>query len=166
MEVYILRHAIAVPRGTPGYPNDDRPLTDEGIEKMTRAAEGIANVVKNFNLILTSPLSRAQDTARITARALKCEENVQSCSELLPGSSPKNLLSLLEKNKDKDRVLLVGHEPDLGYLASSLLGSLNPVIAFKKGSLCRIDLMDFSLEEPGTLIWHLTPKQLRMLAEA
>jgi len=59
--------------------------------------------------------------------------------------------------------MLVGHEPHLGYLASSLLGIEEHVIEFKKGGLCRIDIEEFTPEEKGKLQWHLTPKQLRAI---
>lgn len=165
MEIYILRHAIAVHRGTAGYPDDDRPLTEEGIGKMTRAAKGIAEIISDFDAILTSPLIRAYETAKITAKALDREDKIEICKQLLPGGSIKNLFSHLAKYKDRERILLVGHEPDLGYIASALIGSETSVIEFKKGSLCRIDVSDSPLKNPGKLIWHLTPKQLRQLGQ-
>jgi phosphohistidine phosphatase len=165
MEIYILRHAIAVQRGTTAYPNDDRPLTDEGIEKITEEAKGITKIIDGFDIILTSPLIRAHDTAKITAKELNCENKIEICKQLLPGSSIKSLFSYLSKYKNKEKILLVGHEPDLGYIASALLGIETSVIEFKKGALCRIDVFSIPPKEPGTLIWHLTPKQLRMLGK-
>lgn len=163
MEIYILRHAIAVPRGSKEYPNDDRPLTKKGIQKMKSASRGIARLLPKIDVILTSPLLRASDTAKIVAKALKWKEKVNTCDELLPGTDLTNALNRLEKYTEKKRVLIVGHEPDLGSLASVLLGSKSPILQFKKGSLCRIDVSSFPLTDHGTLIWHLTPKQLRAL---
>jgi len=163
MQLYFLRHAIAVPRGTPGYPNDDRPLTEEGILKMRDAAQGISFLVDGFTTIFSSPLKRAFQTAEIVAEALGQKDRIEICDELLPGSSFESIGMRLKKMKRNASVLLVGHEPEIGYFASAMLGSEHSVIQFKKGALCRIDTESFMLHEPGVLIWHLPPKQLRAL---
>ncbi len=164
MVVYILRHAIAVERETASYPNDDRPLTEEGKEKMSKAARGIAKLVDDIDVILTSPLVRAHDTAKIVARALDAEQKLELCKELAPGSSLKNLLSSLSKYKGLKSIMVVGHQPDLGYLASALLGSNESIVEFKKGAFCAIEVSTLSPKGKGTLLWHLQPKQLRALA--
>ena len=163
MEIYILRHGIAVPRGTAGYPNDDRPLTEEGIQKMKSVAKGIAQVVKRIDLILTSPMLRALETAKITAKSIEGKAKAEVCKELLPGNPVNGIIEHLQKQKDKNRILLVGHEPDLGLIASSLLGSGKSLVELKKGSLCRIDVSSLPPPEPGKLVWLLTPRQLRAL---
>ncbi|MCI0707266.1 MAG: phosphohistidine phosphatase SixA [Ignavibacteriae bacterium] len=166
MEIYIVRHAIAVPRGTPGFPNDDRPLTEDGIQKMTRAARGIANLVPGMDLILTSPLQRAHETAKIVARALKMDNNVETCEQLLPGQSIKNLLLYLAKYKNMKRLMLVGHKPDTSAIASALLGFEKSSMDFKKGAICRIDVQALPPKQPGTLIYLLAPKHLRMIGKS
>ena len=164
MLIYILRHGIAAPRGVKPYPNDDRPLTEEGIEKISKAARGILRVVEDIDVILTSPLVRAADTARIVAEALNVESKLQVCRELAPGSSLKNLLIYLAKFKKLRSIMVVGHEPDLTYFASALLGKKTPIIEFKKGSLCCIELTTIPSRRDGVLLWHLTSKQLRLMA--
>jgi phosphohistidine phosphatase len=164
MLVYILRHGIAAPRGVKPYPNDDRPLTEEGIEKISKAAKGIIRVVDDVDVILTSPLVRAADTAKIVADALNVESKLQICHELAPGSSLQNLLAYLAKYKKLRSIMIVGHEPDLAYFVSALLGKKTPVIEFKKGSLCCIEVTTIPSRKDGTLLWHLTSKQLRLMA--
>src|SRR5512141_2041554 len=122
MVVYLLRHAIAEERGKAGYPNDDRPLTEDGKNKMSKAAIGISKLVGDIDVILTSPLIRAHDTAKIVARALGAEQKIEVCKDLSPGNSLKKLLSYLSKFKGMKNMLIVGHQPDLGYLASAMLG--------------------------------------------
>ena len=161
MFIYFLRHGIAVQRGTAGYPNDDRPLTDEGKEKMRKGARGIAALLDKIDIILTSPLIRAHDTAKIAAEALAADHKVEVCKELLPGSSAKKLILYLAKYKSLDHIMIVGHEPDLGFLASALLGSEDSVIEFKKGAMCCIEVSGMPPHAAGTLHWHLQPKQLR-----
>jgi len=161
--IYILRHAIAVQRGAAAYPNDDRPLTEDGQDKMRKAARGIARIIETLDIVLTSPLSRAADTAKIVAQEVGAEHKIELCKELLPGASAKKLLLYLGKYKTLNHILVVGHEPDLGYLASSLLGSEDSIIEFKKGALCCIEVSALPPKGPGTLVWHMQPKQLRDL---
>ena len=162
--VYILRHAIAVERGTTGYHNDDRPLTDEGKNKMAKAAKGIGKLVERVDVILSSPLVRAYDTAKIAAKALAAEQKLEVCTNLLPGTSVKNLLSYMSKFKGLESVMVVGHEPDLGLFASALLGAEDSIVEFKKGSLCAIEVSTLPPRSKGKLVWHLQPKHLRSMA--
>lgn len=164
MQVYFLRHAIAVARGTPGYPNDDRPLTEEGIQKMTECAHGIREITEGFDVIISSPLIRALDTAKITAEATDYSKQIVTTEYLLPGSPQRNLLKFLTGYKHNQKILLVGHEPHLGYLASILIGTSESVIEFKKGGICRIDIDGMPPVKPGKLIYLLQPKELRAIA--
>ena len=165
MEIYILRHGIAIPRGTPGYPNDDRPLTEEGVEKMEQVAKGIAKLLDSVDVIVTSPLIRALDTAKITANVLNHKDEIVITKYLQPGGSADDLFNFLRKYKNKKSILLVGHEPYLGILASGLLGINDSVIEFKKGGICRIDTDSMPPGSPGMLIWSLSPKQLRLIGK-
>jgi phosphohistidine phosphatase len=164
MLIYLLRHAIAAPRGIKPIPNDDRPLTEEGIEKMSKGAKGILRVVDEVDIVLTSPMARAVETARIVAKALHVESKLQVCHELAPGRSLNHLLTYMVKFKKLNSVMIVGHEPDLSYFASVLLGKKTSIIEFKKGSLCCIEVTMIPPRRDGKLLWHLTPKQLRLMA--
>jgi phosphohistidine phosphatase len=166
MELYILRHAIAAERGLVHYPNDDRPLTPDGIDKMKKGAEGIRAVVAGLDVIFTSPLQRARETAKITAQVFDTPTKIKFVKAMLPEAGTDEMLALLEKLPLKGRVMVVGHEPGLGKLASFLLRAEQPMIEFKKGSLCRIDLEPFPKAKKGKLIWHLTPKQLRLIGKS
>ena len=163
MEVYLLRHGIAVEQGTEGYSEAERPLTPDGIEKMTRAARGIAELVPEFDLILTSPLVRARETAQLAAEATKSADSIKVATGLLPGSAMRDTYALLQDHRAYRRVLLVGHEPHLSSFATYLLGGSSSVVEFKKGALCRIDIAATATRQPGLLIYHLPPKVLRAL---
>jgi phosphohistidine phosphatase len=164
MYIYLLRHAIAVPRGTPGYPNDDRPLTDEGKKKMMEEAKALVKVMDGIDIILTSPLARAKETAAIAAQALQAESKMEICSKLQPEYSGKFVVQFLAKYNSYKKIMLVGHEPQMGMIASYLLGSEKGVIEIKKGSLCCIEVETLPLKKPGTLLWHLRPGHLRRIA--
>ncbi|HUN65268.1 MAG TPA: phosphohistidine phosphatase SixA [Bacteroidota bacterium] len=163
MKIILLRHGIAVPRGTAGYPNDDRPLTPEGTRKMVRAARGIADILGEVEVILTSPMKRAEETARIVAAALGVEHRLVIVPELAPGESLDRLMKVLAEQKGVSSLMIVGHEPDLGYLASALIGSTRPVFEFKKGAVCAIEAGTIPPHAPGRILWHLPPKILRSL---
>ena len=161
----MLRHGDAVPRGTPGYPNDDRPLTEEGIKKLTESAKGIARIVESFDIIISSPLIRALDTAKITAETVGYEKEIPTTEYLIPGNPMRSLFNFLKEYNNKEKLLLVGHEPQLGYLASYLLGIEEHVIEFKKGGMCRIDIPGFPPKKKGVLVCHLTQKHLIVLGK-
>ncbi len=165
MELYFLRHGVAVSRATPGYADSDRPLTNDGIAKMKQAARGIAKIVGRFDLIAASPLQRARSTAEIVVREMK-HGSVILCDALLPAGRPEDLWSFLREHSKAGRILLVGHEPHLSRTVSLILGSTHPLLEFKKGGICRIDVENPPPRGNGTLIWHLTPKLLRQLAES
>jgi phosphohistidine phosphatase len=166
MELYILRHGIATARGFTVYPNDDRPLTEEGVRKMKCNAAGIAKLVPGFDVILTSPLKRAHETASITAEAVGSANALKVVEQLLPGKSVQDIFSVLMKFRNKRTVLLVGHEPNLSEFASHVIGCSTSSIELKKGALCRIDVNEIPLKIPGRLQWHLSPKQLRMIGKS
>jgi phosphohistidine phosphatase len=162
MELYILRHGIAVERGTPGFKNDgDRPLTREGEDKMREIAEAISEMGLEFDVIFSSPYARARRTAEIVAREL--EDEVTLTDSLLPDADPRKLVAEINDEKPQ-RVLLVGHEPDLSALISVLIcGKDNAEIEMKKGGLCKLTAEKLIFGRCATLNWLLTPKLLRKL---
>lgn len=163
MEIYILRHGIAVPGGTPGYSEAERPLTEEGRDKMLKAAKGIASVVGEVDIILTSPFKRAHETALLAARVLGGKEKVVTFDPLKSGTPLPTLLAAFAPYQHAERLMVVGHEPDLSLFASALIGVKRSALALKKGGLCRVDVDQLPPQEPGILRWLLTPGQLRAL---
>jgi phosphohistidine phosphatase len=163
-ELYLVRHAIADERG-PQWPNDaKRPLTEQGIARFTEAVEGLRRIDVEIDEIFTSPLVRAKQTAEILAAGLKHKPHVRVLRALEPGHGPAAVIARLAEEAKKGRVALVGHEPDLGDLASHLLGT-KKLVPFKKGGVCRIDVATLPTARAGTLVWFLPPKILRALGE-
>src|ERR1035438_494590 len=122
MNLYILRHGIAVEPGTRGYEKDaDRPLTPEGERKLSQIAEAMEALDLTFDLILSSPYLRARQTAEIVAEALKARKRLEFSDSLAPGGSTMKLVELLNcLTPPPQNVLLVGHEPYLSGLVSLL----------------------------------------------
>ena len=163
--LYFLRHGIAVLSGTPGFMGDDRPLTEEGIDKMSKAAKGIRRLAENFDVILTSPLKRAHETALIVAKEMNIDNKVEVSKVLSPGCKLKELMSLLSKYSDKEDILLVGHEPDFSQIIAGLAGADSSVVELKKGALCRLDIEGFEQGQKAKIVQLLPPKILRMLSK-
>jgi phosphohistidine phosphatase len=160
--LYLVRHGLAEERGD-AWPDDTkRPLTDEGISRMRKAARGLARLGVSVEIVLTSPLVRARQTAEILAGALDPRPSLVNVDSLAPDGAYASVVADLEKHARKTRLALVGHEPMIGELAARILGSRHP-IEFKKGAVCRIDIEDLPPAGPGDLRWMLTPKIMRAL---
>ena len=167
MNLYILRHGIAVEPGTRGYETDaDRPLTPEGERKLWQIAEAMGALELSFDLILSSPYLRARQTAEIVAEALKARKRLELSDSLTPDGSTKKLVDLLNRlQPPPDDVLLVGHEPYLSGLISLLLaGDTTSAVVMKKGGLCRLSTESLKHGRCASLEWLLTPKQMAMMA--
>jgi phosphohistidine phosphatase len=165
MRVYFLRHAVAAERGTVVVPNDDRVLTKDGIRKMKKEARSLPSLIPRVDVILTSPFSRAKETAGIAAEALSAAHVIKESSHLAPGKPAREVLKLLGAHAGMNSVLLVGHEPQLSAAISLLLGIEKPVVEMKKGGMCCLELRNVVSMKGAQLIWHLTPKQLRALGK-
>ena len=137
MQLYLLRHAEA----------EDDPTDDER-RALTAKGERQARSVGRFchshsimpEIVLSSPLRRAAETARIFARELNLEDAVQLGDFLRPGLTLERMLSGLEKYREKASILLVGHEPDFSELAGSLIGTRAENIHFRKATLMSLKL--------------------------
>jgi phosphohistidine phosphatase len=166
VELYFLRHAIAVERGTPGYERDsERPLTQKGEKKMKSIAAGMKALGLEFDLILTSPYLRALRTAEIAASALGLGENLVVTAHLAADGEPERLVrSIVEDHGSAGKVLLVGHEPSMSALMSVLLAGNDEVsILFKKGGLAKLGVENLRYGRCAALEWLLTPGQLAAL---
>ena len=164
MQLYIMRHAIAALREEWVGPDGERPLTKNGRRRMRQASRGLRRLGVRFDLIASSPLVRALETARIAARVLRYRAPVEICPALAPGLRAEAVFQFLASYPDAKRILLVGHEPDLGNLALTMIGGAHADrFPMKKGGVCRIDVDSLPPTGPGTLIWALTPSILRLL---
>ena len=163
IELYLVRHAIAAERG-PKYPDDRlRPLTPAGTKQFTKSIPGLVEMGVVIDFVLTSPLTRARETATILAAGLKPKPAIVEVEALSPGGRHQAVIEAIKSHAKRHRRLaLVGHEPDLGELAARLLGARGGV-EFKKGAVCFIEMDGATPIGPGTLHWMLPPKALRAL---
>ena len=163
MDLFLLRHGIAVDRGLPGYEDDSqRPLTPKGAARVHRIAQAAKRLRLKFDLILSSPYLRAQQTAKVIASFYKMEDRLRLTENLTPAMSPAELIGEIhETYADALSILLVGHEPYMSTLASMLLaGDEEVLFTFKKGSLCKFSMDELRYGRCATLEWLITPKQM------
>ena len=166
MDLYILRHGIAVEPGTPGYEDDaDRPLTPEGQRKLGQIADAMEALDLSFDRIISSPYVRARETAEIVAEALGADKTLELSDTLTPGGSFKRLVELLNRLEPSPKsVLLVGHEPYLSGLISLLVSGKETFgVVMKKGGLCKLTTESLKHGRCAALQWLLTPKQMALM---
>ena len=166
MDLFILRHGIAVEHGAHGFKEPDRPLTAKGERKLWQAAEAMEALKLSFDLILSSPYTRARQTAEIIAEAFNARKKLEFSDSLIPGGNMKDLVGFINHyHPTPDSVLLVGHEPYLSELISLLVsGEASVLLTFKKGGLCKLSTDSLKPARCATLEWLLTPKQLGLMA--
>ena len=166
MLVLLARHAKAEARSLvgPGPKSDARrPLTDAGRKRMRGAAKALHGLVPAVDAIASSPLIRALETAEILAERYD-DLAVVELKALSPGGSDRELLDWLREQPQDAVVVLVGHEPDLGLLASWLLtGKKSAFAPLRKGAACLIRFAEAPAAGGGVLEWSLTPKLLGKL---
>jgi phosphohistidine phosphatase len=152
MQLYFLRHGEA---DWPGWtkPDDERPLTDFGKKEVRQVAKFLNRLKVKADLIVTSPLPRALQTAEVAAEQLKTK--LRQDEALEPGFGISELRTVVKRHGSKV-LMLVGHEPDFSSVISALTG------AFLKLSKAGVALVDIDLEtEKGRLLWLFPPKFAR-----
>jgi phosphohistidine phosphatase len=162
MDLYVLRHAIAVSRDDADFPRDsDRPLTAKGTAKLRGVVRGMKALGLSFDVILTSPYLRALQTAEFVADALGVSEKVEPTEHLAPNGNPRALINLIASRRAaRASVLVVGHEPYLSQLVSVLVsGDDRAVITLKKAGLCKLATQTPRYGRCATFEWLLTPAQ-------
>jgi phosphohistidine phosphatase len=169
MILYIVRHAIAVPGETLGMDDSDRTLTDEGVSKMKQIAAGLCRLGYVPEIILSSPLVRARQTAGILLQAFGKGIELKIIPALAPDGARREIfreISSLEKKRIQS-LMIVGHQPSLGEIAGEIaFGSSKHYIELKKGGVCAIELDSAQGTPKGILAELLKPSILRRLANS
>jgi phosphohistidine phosphatase len=169
MELYFIRHAIAQQLGRKNdFTDEKRTLTSEGRERMREAVKGLHKIGVEFDLVLTSPLVRAVETAEIITSTLGLsKKEIKQTGSLAPGASTEDLFLEIKGHAGAESIALVGHQPDLGEIISKIVqgnGSLS--LELKKGGVCSVKVSETVPVLRGSLLWLLWPKHLRALAKS
>jgi phosphohistidine phosphatase len=162
MEIYVVRHGIAIDREDPKCPPDpERYLTEEGIEKTKRVAAAVAALGASPDLLLSSPYVRAMQTAEIFAGALDySKQKIRRTDLLLPGAEPSLFFRELAKDKQTSTLFVFGHAPQLDDIIAAAVGSKHHITSLKKAGVALIELKRVSPPN-GQLVWLAPPKLLR-----
>jgi phosphohistidine phosphatase len=161
VQIYIVRHGEAIDHHDPSVTSDAmRPLTERGHHDVETMGRLLARLGVQPDLILSSPLVRARQTAEIFAETLTPDSQPQISDELGPGGSPAGLLHDIIRRRGVQCALVAGHMPGVGRLAGYLaFGDPLNVIPFRTGAICRIDVDD---DAPGPgggdLRWCIPPR--------
>lgn len=164
MDLYVLRHGEAGKRLAAGSKDSERALTVAGAKEVEEIAGAIAKLGIKPDLVATSPLARAHQTAAIVAKKLKIKNKLQDWDELKPEGSRIKLYERLARFKPEASVMVVGHEPYLSSLVSELAfeGQKGRVV-MKKGGLARVGVTSLRPRPKGELRWLLTPRIMKRM---
>jgi len=166
MKLLVVRHAVAKDRrafARRGADDRERPLTKSGRRDFKKGARAIARLVGEVDVLATSPLVRAAQTARILAGALGLGRPVAR-AELEPGASARSLVDWLGRQGRKKTVAVVGHDPDLSRLVARLtVGREADFVELDKGGACLLSFEGAALTGCGKVLWLLDGAQLRKL---
>jgi phosphohistidine phosphatase len=155
MKLYFLRHGLADwPEWDPAK-DHERPLTKEGLKKMKEQAKTLLALDLKLDAILSSPYTRAYQTADIVAGKLRLDVKTEPL--LAPGFAYKKLTDLLESYEQAEALMLVGHEPSFSTVIAEIIGGGR--VQLKKGALARVDV---NSEIRGELVWLLQPRVLTL----
>ncbi|NJL99531.1 MAG: phosphohistidine phosphatase SixA [Synechococcaceae cyanobacterium SM2_3_2] len=161
----LFRHGIAA-EPTDGIPDAERPLTREGIRRTEAVAKSLKKLGIKWDMLLTSPLLRATQTAEI-ARSARLTHQLEVFPPLAPGGSFRELVHWQQQHLHITSLAVVGHQPDLsGWILAALVNDWAPesrppcaLIPLKKAGLARIQFPSRRMEQ-GSLVMHLSPKIL------
>ena len=158
MDLFLIRHADALPLGENGVTEDEqRPLSDKG-EKQSHAlgkflkAQGLV-----FDRIVSSPIVRARQTAEILLKSSAMGLELEFSDSLTPNARPKKLSRYLLKTGG-DKVAVVGHMPNVGDFTAWLIGGKKAQIDFPKAGIALVSIGESPIKGSGSLQWLLAPE--------
>jgi phosphohistidine phosphatase len=162
MQLYIVRHGIAIDREAPKCPPDpERFLTDEGKQKTQQVAKGLAKLGVVADVFYSSPYRRAKETAEIFAAELEyAKTKIRYTNALLSSADATMLFREIAKDKDSATVMVFGHAPHLDDIVAAAVGAKHQITALKKAGVALVELKRVS-PPSGELVWLATPKLLR-----
>jgi len=170
LDLYLLRHGDSGKRMAvaAGGNTGDVPLTIVGREEIAIIARSTKDLNLKFSAIVTSPLKRAVQTAKIIAKVLAMEKGISIWNELAPEGNRSQLYNRLNQDTRESSILMIGHEPYLSNMMYDMIFQKNRVtqlgrINLKKAGLAKIRVISLTPNISGELRWLLTPRILKLL---
>ena len=158
MVIYFLRHANAGQKHFSNPANDEkRPIDKVGEEQSHDVGRALAFIGATANVIISSPLTRAVQTAAIVAQEIGYEEKLLLDDALRPEGTFDQFKALLNRHKEKAAIMVVGHDPSMTEFVNRVLSGGGPLAAveMKKGGVAKVEK---ELRRPAVLRWLMTPK--------
>ena len=164
MILYFLRHASAGQPVSNPKKDEKRALDENGVEQCGYVGRALAALDVQVDMIISSPLKRASQTASLVGNELSYEGKLQFEDALRPTASFADFRKMLDKYARYDAIMVVGHNPSLSeFLGRAISESgCEAAIDLKKGAVARAEMNRNS----ASLTWCLTPKILRTLYAA
>jgi phosphohistidine phosphatase len=163
MEIYLVRHGAAYAKEE----DPERHLNNDGVNQCHLTGRALMRLNIQFDLIVSSPKVRARQTAEIIAKeAGYSRDKIKITETLEPTALPKDTISYLNDFTGIKRLMLAGHLPLLGHLASELLINNSEIsFYFEPCAVCQINTGQ-PHAHTGDFRWFLTPQHLRLIAQA
>jgi phosphohistidine phosphatase len=163
MLVYFFRHASAGVSKSGPVKDEKRPLDRDGVEQCGYVGRALAVLETHVDVIVSSPLKRATQTAALIANELAYEGKISLDPALRPGAAFAQFRDLLTRYGNQEAIMVVGHNPNLSEFLGRLIGGGSRAgIDLKKAGVARVEVN----HHRGVLSWCLTPKLVRTLTEA
>lgn len=166
MEIYIMRHGDAIEHEAPGVASDEmRELTGKGRDESALMARMLVRLGITPDLVLTSPLIRARQTAEIVADITSTKTGASVSDELAPGGSLTGILNDILSHGRPRQSVLVGHMPGVGQLVGLFAWQDAWLVKrFRTAEICRVDLPDDGpVPGSGDLRWTIPPRVAQRL---
>jgi phosphohistidine phosphatase len=165
MDIYFLRHANAGEPKMNSGKDEKRPIDKLGIEQSHDVGRALAALDVNPDVILSSPLRRATQTAAVVANELGHEDKVITDAALRPEASYEKFLELLRRYGRKDVIIVVGHNPSMTVFLNKVLSGNAPLnaVELKKGAVAKVEK---AAPKPAVLKWCMPPKVVRSIQQA
>jgi phosphohistidine phosphatase len=165
MDIYFLRHANAGEPKLSLDKDEKRPLDKLGIEQSHDVGRALAALDVNPDVIISSPLRRATQTAAVVANEMGHEDKVIIDAALRPEASYEKFLDLLRRHGRRDAIMVVGHNPSMTEFLNQLLANGSPLnaIELKKGTVAKVEKDG---RKPAMLRWCMPPKVVRSIQQA
>ena len=154
MKIHFIRHSEAIDHSVDG-PDAHRYLTCRGRTRFRRVAASLKKMGIDPDIIITSPLIRAVQTADILAELLRFSGELSITPALAPGFNLSNLKDLLLSHNDAGEIVMVGHEPDLGNLVQMLLG-ISYSCNLRKGAVVSVEIHRKQPEQEPEFLGYVT----------
>jgi len=161
MILYFLRHASAGESLVNPKKDEKRGLDKEGIEQCGFVGRALAALEAQVDVIVSSPLKRATQTASLVGNEIGYEGKLQIDAGLRPAAGLADFRKLLEKYARQEAIMVVGHNPNLSQFLGAVISDsgCEASVELKKGAVAKVEMRRTS----GTLQWCLTPKVARSL---